>query len=60
MLQALIIDKDKITDDLIDARRAAATRPGAPKAGHQRQSDQPELCSQIMIDFLKASVAAAP
>ena len=127
LLQALIIDQNKITDDLIDARQAAASRPGAaearkrfqegtrfftsdpamsinfderdslprltkviptiflwgeddkfappeqgqdlvpvlpdvkfhwiPQAGHQAQNDQPELCSQIIIDFLNASIA---
>lgn len=32
LLQALIIDEDRITDELIDERQACATRPGAEKA----------------------------
>jgi pimeloyl-ACP methyl ester carboxylesterase len=32
LLDALIIDKDRITDELIDERQAAATRPGAMEA----------------------------
>ncbi len=120
LLQALIMDQNKITDALIDARQASATRPGAaearkafaegtrfftndpnlslnfdmrqtlpkldipticiwgendafappsigkqlepmlpkvkfhwiPRANHQAQNDQPEICSKIIIDFL--------
>ena len=32
VLEALIWDKSQITDELIDRRQAAATRPGAPEA----------------------------
>jgi pimeloyl-ACP methyl ester carboxylesterase len=122
LLQALIMDQSKITDALIDARQANATRPGAaearkafgegtrrftsdpnlrlnyvmndtlpkldiptimiwgendafappelgrklepmlpkvkfhwiPNANHQAQNDQPEIVSEIMLDFLNA------
>ena len=43
LLEALIIDKSKITDELIDRRQASATRPGAMEA---------------MDRFLKATGAA--
>ena len=32
LLQALIMDQSKITDDLVDRRQAAASRPGAPES----------------------------
>jgi pimeloyl-ACP methyl ester carboxylesterase len=32
LLQTLILDQSKITDDLVDRRQAAASRPGAPES----------------------------
>ena len=49
VLQALIWDKSQITDELIDRRQAAATRPGAPEAreiftrGTSRFQNDPNL-----------------
>lgn len=50
ILEALIIDRRRITDALIDERQAAATRPGA---GHQAQTDKPDECATIIGAFLR-------
>ena len=49
LLQALIQDQSKITDELIDRRQAAATRPGAAESrkrfgeGTQRYASDPDM-----------------
>lgn len=49
MLEALVLDKTKITDALVDLRNASANRPGAPEArrifqkGQQKLTQDPNL-----------------
>jgi len=49
MLEVLVWDKSKVTDELVELRNAAATRPGAPEAfqtfqkGMQRLTQDPNL-----------------